>query len=80
MKYTIYYHELNPDKPTYPADSCTSFVSESQEEEDLMSKFFSIKTDEREKEHIFYEIEKRLKECGKLKEHDWIDYIFLNEL
>lgn len=61
-------------------ESTISIVNASKEEVGLVLRFLNAKTDEIEKENIACEIEKLLKECGKLKEHDWIDYIFLNEL
>lgn len=45
-----------------------------------MKRFLDTSTSEMEKENTANLLEKLLKECGKLKEHDWIDYIFLNEL
>ncbi len=81
MNYTVYYHDLShQDKPTHPADSFIYIVNASKEEVGLVLRFLDIKTDEIETENIAREIEKLLKKCGKLKEHDWIDYIFLNEI
>jgi len=80
MNYTVYYHELNPDKPTPPANSFVSIVNASEEEVRLVLRFLDTSTPEMEKENTANLLEKLLKGCGKLKEHDWIDYIFLNEL
>lgn len=80
MNYTVYYHELNPNKPTPPANSFVSIVNASEEEVRLVLRFLDVSTPEMEKENTAILLEKLLKECGKLKEHDWIDYIFLNEL
>lgn len=81
MNYTVYYHDLsNKDKPTHPADSFIYIVNASKEEAGLVLRLLDAKTDEIEKENIANAIEKLLKECGKLKKHDWIDYIFLDEL
>ena len=80
MNYTVYYHELNPDSPAPPANSFVSIVDASEEEVRLVLRFLDTSTSEMEKENTANLLEKLLKECGKLKEHDWIDYIFLNEL
>lgn len=81
MNYTVYYHDLShQDKPSHIADSFISIVNASEEEVRLVLRFLDPSTPEMENENTTILLEKLLKECGKLKEHDWIDYIFLNDL